>query len=185
MKQKIIFIMLPLLFIGGCAYQLRYTISSENNNISETAAAQKTFAVEKINDTSTESALSDIVAKSLEQNGWKKVPVKDALYIFTVSYKTEKRQEPDEFWLMKIFGGRGGIPYMPHAPLVQPYTYHTIEIKAYGHNHTYIWSSKSKTRAVLQDIETLAKHIIPKAISLFPKQGYWEIVDEVYLHTEE
>jgi hypothetical protein len=177
--------MLPLLFIGGCAYQLRYTISSENSNISGTATAPKTFAVEKINDTSTESALLDIVTKSLEQNGWNKTPEKDALYIFTVSYKTEKRQEPDEFWLMKVFGGKNSLAFGKHTPQRRTYLYQYIELKAYSDNRSYIWSSSSKTGPVLQDIETLAKHIIPKAISLFPKQGYWEIVDEVNLHTEE
>jgi hypothetical protein len=185
MKQKIILIMLPLLFIGGCAYQLRYTISSENSNISEAAMAPKTFAVEKTNGTSTESALLDIVTRSLERNGWNRAPEKDALYIFTVSYKTEKRQEPDEFWLMKVFGGKNSLAFGKHPPQRRTYLYQYIEIKAYGDNRKYIWTSSSKTGPVLQDIETLAKHIIPEAVSLFPKKGYWEIEDEVYLHTEE
>ena len=170
--------------MSSCTYHLRYTISSEGRQISDKVFIEKTYAVEKNEDSLTEYKLLKTLTQSLELNGWSKVPKDEARYIFMVSFETEKRKEIDEFWMMRIFGGSDRFLYRKSALQKRTYSYHILEIVAYSSNRSHTWSSKIKTGPVLQEIETLAKHIIPKAISLFPEEGYWEIEDEVYLHAE-
>jgi hypothetical protein len=185
MRQKIILIIFLLLFVSSCTYHLRYTITSEGRPLSSKAFFEKTYAVEKKDDSLKEYELLKTLTQSLELNGWNKVPNDEAQYIFTVSFETEKREEIDEFWLMRVFGGSGRFLYRTTSPRRHTYSYHYLEIEVSSSNRLHTWSSKIKTGPVLQEIETVANHIIPKAIALFPEEGNWEIEDDVYLHTEE
>ena len=171
MRLKILLIIFSILFVSSCTYHLRYTISSEGRHIGDKAFIEKTYAVEKNEDSLTEYELLKALTQSLELNGWSKVPKDEAKYIFTVSFETEKRKEIDEFWLMRVSGGSYLFFYGNSALHRHTYSYHHLDIEAYSNNRSYSWSSKIKTGPVLQEIVTyLTKLQLPYLITMLMVQ---------------
>ena len=102
------------MIISGCAYTLRYTISSSQNNGFTKPIGLRTFAVEnKIRagrrGASIESELLEIVTRSLSDLGWKQVDKIDAAYIFNVDFETDKNHSDIQFGFGTFFGGRNGF----------------------------------------------------------------------------
>ncbi|UCB44640.1 MAG: hypothetical protein JSV25_10505 [Spirochaetota bacterium] len=182
MRKNTILIIFLLLIVSSCTYHLRYTISTEGRQITDKIFIEKTYAVERKENSITEHELLKILTQSLSFNGWSEVPEDEAEYIFSLLFETEKKKQIDELWLLRALKGSGQSIYRNNVPGRRAYLYHHLEIEANSSRRSYTWSSNIKTGPVLQEIETVARHIIPEVISLFPGEGYWEIKDEVYLH---
>lgn len=184
------FVMIILLGTSGCAYTLRYTISSSHSNFFKSTVKEKTFAVEKKIGAGkryffTESDLLEIVAGSLSDLGWEQTEKNDADYIFSVEFETEKDRNEGELGFGVLFGvGSGFFISSDFLTSERDLYRQSIRIIAISNlkNEKYTWVAETTTARVNQKITTLAKHIIPNALSRFPEEGYWEVKEKVHLY---
>lgn len=193
MKSKLLFFLILLVIavsMGSCTYTLRYTISSSQNDGFQFPNRDKTFAVESktgLNkkDASIESDLLQIVSRTLTDMGWKLAGEGDAEYIFNVNFEIEEYDLDKEFGFGASFGSRSGLfLFGGISKGMSDYSRQSISITARlpSKEKTYSWNAETTTRRVNQKITTLARHIIPTALSHFPEEGYWEIKEKVRLH---
>jgi hypothetical protein len=183
------FILIIILIFSGCTYTLRYTISSSQNTFFTSTVKEKTFAVEKKIGAGkrhffTESDLLEIVAGSLRDLGWEQVKKSDANYIFSVEFETEEDRNEIEFGFGTHFGLGSGFFISSDFSRRRDLVRHRISIIAISRSkeEEYSWFAKTTTARVHQKIITLAKHIIPEALSHFPEEGYWEVKEKVHLY---
>ena len=187
------FALIMILGISGCAYTLRYTISSSQKNHFKSAGSEKTFAVENKIGTGekgffTESELLEMIAKSLRDLGWERAEKKDADYIFSVEFETEKDRDEEAFGFGVLFGAGSGFFISSGFSTGERNLYRQhIRIIAVSDSkgEEYSWVAETTTARVNQKITTLAKHIIPDALSRFPEEGSWEVKEKVHLHGKE
>jgi hypothetical protein len=184
------FALIMILGMSGCAYTLRYTIASSQKDHLKWAVSEKTFAVENKIGTGekgfvTESEILEMVAKSLRDLGWERAEKKDADYIFSVEFETEKDRDEEVFGFGMLFGKGSGFFISSGFSTVERNLYrHRIRIVAVSdiNGEEYSWVAETTTARVNQKITTLAKHIIPDALSRFPEEGSWEVKKKVHLH---
>lgn len=188
----IVGVILFLLFalISGCSYHLRYTVKSQGSVDSE-GNLRGSFAVEPraapgSREYYIESELVDIVSRSLSDLGWKETVAQEAEYIFQVEYREEESFPKIGFGAG--FGSGSGFFFFGRLNATRSeYSDQYIRIAVFenGGERVYFWSAEIETARVIQDIQTLASHTIPTALSHFPEQGYWKMKKKVHLNRRE
>jgi len=184
------FVILTVVFVtAGCAYTLRYTISSSQSRQMQPPVRKHTFAVEnKIRAGKksffTESDLLEIVKESLIEMEWEQVDKEYAEYIFSVEFETQRDRNGIEFGFGTSFGVGSGFFISSNFSTGRRDLYRQrLSIIAVSNlQEEYAWIAETTTSRVNQKITTLAEHIIPEALSHFPEEGYWEVKDKVRLY---
>jgi len=177
--------------ISGCGYHLRYTVKSQGSVNSIPGNLRGSFAVEPraapgSREYHIESALVDIVARSLSDLGWRETGAQEADYVFQVEFREEESTPKVGFGAG--FGSGSGFFFFGQLNAKRSeYADQYIRIVAFenGGERTYFWSAEIETSRVIQDIQTLASHTVPTALSHFPEQGYWKVKKKVHLNRKE
>jgi hypothetical protein len=185
-----IILLILILTMNGCAYTLRYTITSSQDDGFTPPVETRTFAVEnKIRSgkrgLSIETELLEIVTRSLSDLGWKQVDKTDAAYIFNVDFETDQNHSNIRFGFGTFFGARNGFFFSSSISTGEnefAMQYMSITARSQFRGESYSWVAETTTGRVNQRITTLARHIIPTALSHFPEEGFWEIKEKVRLH---
>ena len=179
-------LMMALTTAFGCAYTLKYAISTSLEPQTSVAESSNTFAIKSELKRGraqfpTEKKLLGILSQCLLDSGWSAAPQEDAAFVFTVEFK---RPFP------VIYPEIGFTPYPGRGTVTEgdPKYYtgtssgeYFIEItaSAQGGERRYVWSAAITAVSSATNLFDLAKFTIPKAVSRFPESGYWELKEKV------
>jgi hypothetical protein len=177
---------LALTGVLGCAYTLKYVISSEVEPQAYIASTPKTFAVKNELKRGKaqfpmEKKLLRILSRSFIDMGWSPVAERDAAFVFTVRFKRPFPEIYPEIGFTP-YPGRGydteGDPKYYTGAHSDEYSI-TITAKSQGMERQYIWSVTITAVSSATNLLELARFTIPEAISRFPETGYWELREKV------
>jgi hypothetical protein len=186
-----VFLFLYSALVSGCGYHLRYTVKSQSSGGSFETNLRGNFVVERraapgSREYYIESGLIDVVSRSLSDLGWKETRAQEADYIFQVEFREE--ESTPEIGFGAGFGSGSGFFFFGQLNTTRnEYTDQYIRIVAFenGGERVYFWSADVEISRVIQDMQTLASHTIPTALSHFPEQGYWKVKKKVRLNRKE
>jgi hypothetical protein len=194
-KRENVFFVLFLCFVLmgalGCAYTLKYTITSSIEPQTNAPVALKTFAVKsKVKrgraEFSMERKLLGILSQNLLDSGWSTALEGDATYLFTVDFKRPYPLIYPEI-AFTPYPGRGydteGDPKYYSGTRSDEY-FITITADAQGVERQYVWSVAITTVSAATNLLELARFTVPKAISRFPESGHWELREKVLPRSE-
>lgn len=186
MKRSIyIFTGVVMLFFvaTGCAYHLKYTVSSKGAAVSAAAPAVATFTVEqkpggrKMN-RYVENDLIDLTRKSLLTRGWKEAPQAEADYTFQVSY-TLVTDEQVFRHVQYLYGPGKGMYSRNRNP---HFFTSTIVMSVQEHGNGTVWTGTGKITQTSDNILLVADYIVSSLVSHFPEQGRWKINKKIHLY---
>lgn len=190
-RKYINFIFLFLFFfMSGCAYHLRYSVSTMRSESASFGVGGKTFALQTKQGRNYENSVIEeellyLIEQSLLQDGWQRVSTLNAAYIFSVDFKPKKRLVSGELHFGAFSGKKGGVRIGGGVNFGgREYSeVHILIIADASENRgTYVWSAECITRKTNQEVTALARHIIPFALAQFPEEGRWEKKEKVKLH---
>jgi hypothetical protein len=174
----------PLLLAWGCAYTLRYTILTSVPAGKSVEEDGVTYHLERDGEDTERTAIGTIVEESLSSLGWITAPREKASHIVTLDTETEEYKMYDERLFAQMFLRIGMYPGNRPSMRGEKYYIHNIEISIFsnhGGQQSY-WTCDIRTKPVRQDLITLGRHIIPTALRHYPKEGRWELQENVHLH---
>lgn len=197
LMKVMVLVFLVSVLAGGCAYTLRYSVTSRLTPGESTHEGERTFylkrqsAIQKtgrgqetatVHETGT---IAEILEKALIDLGWRTVPDSEAKFIVGIDAFSEKKKE----WggplfdtvfaeIRPDFGGR-------LVPQRRQYYIHYIDIRVSPDREIEgpVWTCRIRTNPVEQDLVTLGRHMIPAALRYYPEEGSWELQQNVYLHS--
>jgi hypothetical protein len=185
------FIILALFFfMSGCAYQLRYSVSTMRSESVSFGVGGKTFALQTKQGRNSanyavEEELLYLIEQSLLLDGWQRVSRLNAAYVFSVDFKPKRRLVSGELQFGAFPGKKTGVRIGSEVTFGgREYSEVHILIMADASENrgAYVWSAECITRKTNQEVTALAKHIIPFALAQFPEEGRWEKKEKVKLH---
>jgi hypothetical protein len=179
-----------LIFMSGCAYQLRYSVATMRSESASFGVGGRTFSLQtkpgrNYENSVIEEELLSLIEQSLLQNGWQRESTPNAAYIFSVDFKPKKRLASGELHFGAFTGKKGGVRIGGGINFggSEYSKVHILIVADTSENRgTYMWSAECITRKTNQEVTALARHIIPFALAQFPAEGRWEKKEKVKLH---
>jgi len=176
--------MFALVVTGGCAYTLRYTITSRAPQLAAEEFLGKTYFLE--GGSGPEDPLHGILRETLSDFGWGEAPKGVAVHIVRLNGYSEEYREEESLIITEALSGIRPYDGREYERRRSRRFIHTMVLHIYpaAGADSPGWNAVINTKPVQQRLLTVAKYMIPEALSYYPREGIWELRQDVYLHAE-